>query len=109
MRLRSHLSGWRWRGSWTSGSNSDADDDKRIINNTAGTLTPKRTRGMLERVFRRCNNRAQQKLVLCGSGFLEIDQPIVCRYDDAELEPADGGNVWNGGRSAQDTTWDSVL
>ena len=50
---------------------SDAHDDKRIINNTAGTLTPKAYSGYLERVFRRCNNRAQQKLVLCGSGFLE--------------------------------------
>jgi hypothetical protein len=51
---------------------SDASDDKRIINNAAGTISPKSYAGYLERVFRRTNNRAQEKLVLCGSGFLEI-------------------------------------
>jgi hypothetical protein len=49
----------------------DSDDDKRIINNAAGTVTPKSYAKYLERVFRRCNNKAQEKLVLCGSGFLE--------------------------------------
>lgn len=49
----------------------DSDDDKRIITNTAGTINEKTYDGYLERVFRVTNNTASEKLVLCGSGFLQ--------------------------------------
>lgn len=50
----------------------DTDDDARIIVNTAGYLTEKQYDGYLERVFRVTNNKANEKVVLCGSGFLNV-------------------------------------
>ena len=48
----------------------DTDDDCRIITNTNNYITEKQYDGYLERVFRVTNNKANEKLVLCGSGFL---------------------------------------
>jgi hypothetical protein len=50
----------------------DTDDDARIINNSSNYLTEKLYDGYLERVFRVTNNKANEKLVLCGSGFLNV-------------------------------------
>lgn len=50
----------------------DADDDKRIILNTAGSINEKDYDKYLERCFRVTNNTANEKLVLCGSGFLSV-------------------------------------
>lgn len=50
----------------------DTDDDKRIIVNSSGSLNEKTYDGYLERVFRVTNNTANEKLVICGSGFLSI-------------------------------------
>jgi len=54
----------------TSGATLDADDNKRIINNAAGTMNPRTYDMYMERAFRVTNNKANEKLVLCGSGFL---------------------------------------
>lgn len=51
---------------------ADTDDDKRIISNSAGTLSEKAYDGYLERVFRVTNNKSNEKLVLCGSGALSV-------------------------------------
>lgn len=51
---------------------ADTDDDKRIIVNTNNYLTEKQYDGYLERVFRVTNNKSNEKLVLCGSGFLNV-------------------------------------
>jgi hypothetical protein len=51
---------------------ADTDDNKRIIANTDGSMTHKRYNGYLERVFRVTNNTTNEKLVLCGSGFLSV-------------------------------------
>jgi hypothetical protein len=48
----------------------DSDDTKRIIENASGNMSEKAYDGYLERVFRVTNNVANEKLVLCGSGFL---------------------------------------
>lgn len=50
----------------------DTDDDKRIINNTGGTMNMKTFNGYMERLFRVTNNLANEKLVLCGSGHLNV-------------------------------------
>lgn len=64
---------------WEAGSDygntaatADTDDNKRIIVNSGGTLNEKTYNGYLERLFRKTNNRANEKLVLCGSGFLNV-------------------------------------
>lgn len=64
---------------WEAGSfygntaaTSDSDDNKRIITNAAGTLSDKTYNGYLERLFRVTNNKSNEKLVLCGSGFLSV-------------------------------------
>lgn len=51
---------------------SDSDDNKRIITNADGKMTDKRYNTYLERLFRVTNNKANEKLVLCGSGFLNV-------------------------------------
>ena len=56
---------------------ADTDDQKRIIENTAGTLTEKQFNGYLERVFRTTNNTANEKLCLCGSGFLAVLNNLI--------------------------------
>lgn len=53
-------------------STVDTDDNKRIISNTGGTMNDKTYNGYLERLFRKTNNRANEKLCLCGSGFLNV-------------------------------------
>lgn len=51
---------------------ADSDDDKRIITNAAGTMSEDTYDTYLERVFRVTNNKSNEKLVLCGSGFLKV-------------------------------------
>lgn len=52
-------------------ASSDSDDDKRIIDNASGTMDEDTYDGYLERLFRYTNNTSNEKLVLCGSGFLK--------------------------------------
>jgi hypothetical protein len=54
----------------TPTATADADDDKRIITNSAGTINDTTYHTYLERLFRVTNNAANEKLCLCGSGFL---------------------------------------
>lgn len=49
---------------------NDSDDTKRIINNAAGTMNLSTFNTYMERLFRVTSNQAQEKLCLCGSGFL---------------------------------------
>jgi hypothetical protein len=62
--------------SWEAGdygtvtASADTDDDKRIIDNTAGTFTINTYEGYLERLFRRSNNESNEKLVFCGNTAL---------------------------------------
>lgn len=53
-------------------STADTDDNKRIIENTSGDLSEKKYDGFLERAFRVTNNKANEKLVLCGNQFLNV-------------------------------------
>lgn len=55
-----------------SAATLDTDDNKRIIANSTGLLSEKAYDSYLERVFRVTNNTANEKLVLCGSGFLNV-------------------------------------
>ena len=48
----------------------DTDDDKRIINNTSGTMDEKKLDTYYERAFRVSNQASDEKIVICGSGFL---------------------------------------
>ncbi|MEO8168945.1 MAG: hypothetical protein ABI623_11905, partial [bacterium] len=53
-----------------SGASLDSDDDKRIITNTSGAFSLSQYNNYMERLFRTTSNKANEKLVLCGSGFL---------------------------------------
>lgn len=55
-----------------AGASSDSDDDKRIIANASGIMTESSFDTYVERVFRVTNNTVNEKLVLCGSGFLSV-------------------------------------
>lgn len=67
-----HMKRWEAGDYGTVTATLDTDDDKRIITNSTGTLNEKQYDGYLERVFRVTNNTANEKLVLCGSGFLSV-------------------------------------
>lgn len=63
-----------WEAGTTYGNTAattNADDNKRIIN-INGAISEKVYEKYLERVFRVTNNMANEKLVLCGSGFLSV-------------------------------------
>lgn len=49
---------------------SDTDDNKRIIENSTGAMTLATFNKYMERLFRVTSNQSQEKLVLCGTGFL---------------------------------------
>lgn len=55
-----------------SGASADSDDNKRIIENSGGVLTEAEYDTYIERVFRVTNNTVNEKLILCGSGFLSV-------------------------------------
>lgn len=50
----------------------DSDDTKRIIANSSGDMNEKLYDKYVERIFRVTNNRANEKLCLCGNGFLNV-------------------------------------
>src|SRR5437867_1864327 len=50
----------------------DTDDNKRIIANSSGTMNEQLYDTLLERLFRATSNVSNEKLVLCGTGFLKV-------------------------------------
>jgi len=59
-------------GTGAAAITADTNDDKRIVTPTGGYLTPKLYNKYLERVFRVTNNKTNEKLAICGSGFLNV-------------------------------------
>jgi len=59
-------------GYGNTAATADTDDNKRIIANTGGTMNEATYDGYLERLFRTTSNVSNEKLVLCGSGFLKV-------------------------------------
>jgi len=55
-----------------AGATADTDDAKRIIVNSGGAVTEAKLDTWYERVFRTTNNKANEKLVLCGNGALQV-------------------------------------
>jgi hypothetical protein len=64
-----------YRGASSSAATSNTDDNKRIIN-VNGAITLKTLNGYYERLFRVTNNKTNEKLCLCGSGFLNVMQEL---------------------------------
>jgi hypothetical protein len=63
-----------WEDGSTYGNTAatlDTDDNKRIITNSGGSLNEKTYDKYLERVFRVTNSTSNEKLCVCGSGFLQ--------------------------------------
>lgn len=62
-----------WEAGSTYGNtaaSSDTDDNKRIIVNSATTVSQDQLFGWMERIFRISNNKSNEKLAFCGSGAL---------------------------------------
>jgi len=60
-----------YRGASAAALTADTDDEKRIITNSTGNMNEKTYDDYLERLFRVTNNKANEKLCLCGNGFLK--------------------------------------
>jgi len=80
------LQRWEAGDYGTVTASADTDDDKRIITNSGGVINEKTYNTYLERVFRVTNNTANEKLVLCGSGFLSVMNQL---YKDKSVLNAD--------------------
>lgn len=62
-----------WEAGTTYGNTAataDTDDSKRIITNSASTVSMSQFDGWMERVFRISNNKSTEKIAFCGSGAL---------------------------------------
>ena len=62
-----------WEAGTTYGNTAataDTDDTKRIITNSATTVSLDQFMGWAERIFRISNNKSNEKLAFCGSGAL---------------------------------------
>lgn len=66
-----HLERWEAGDYGTVVAAADTDDDKRIIENSGGSIDEDTYDTYLERLFRVTNNTSNEKLALCGSGFLK--------------------------------------
>lgn len=66
---------------------SNTDDNKRIINLTDGYMTHKLYNSYLERAFRVTNTKANEKLVLCGSGALNVMNQLYESRACLEVKP----------------------
>jgi hypothetical protein len=64
-----------YRGPSSTAATANTDDDKRIIN-VNGSITLKVMNGYYERAFRVTNNKTNEKLAICGSGFLNVVQEL---------------------------------
>jgi hypothetical protein len=86
-----------YRGASSSALTNDADDDKRIITNSTGAIDEKTYDAYLERVFRVTNNISNEKLVFCGSGFLNTINQLYksksCLTTDLPMTDTYGMNV----------------
>jgi hypothetical protein len=56
---------------------ANTDEEKRIINISDGSITYEFWLDLVERVFRRTNNKSFEKLVLCGSGVLRALNTLI--------------------------------
>lgn len=64
-----------YRGASSAAATANTDDNKRIIN-VNGSISLKTLNGYYERLFRVTNNKTNEKLCLCGSGFLNVMQEL---------------------------------
>jgi hypothetical protein len=65
---------------YTSAITSNSDDDKRIIDlGTGGTLTQAQFEGYMARLFRKTNDKAYEKLCLCGGTHLAAVNQIYAK------------------------------
>ena len=90
----------QWEAGTTYGNTAatlDTDDNKRIIANASGVINEKTYDTYLERLFRVTNNKSNEKLVLCGSGFLSVINQMyrskTCLNSDLPLDSTYGMNV----------------
>jgi hypothetical protein len=91
------LERWEAGDYGTVTATSDSDDDKRIITNASGTINEKTYDKYMERLFRVTNSTSNEKLCLCGSGFLntlnQLYKSKVCLDTSIPMKDAYGMNV----------------
>jgi hypothetical protein len=63
---------YRPGGSDITGSAWDASEEKRILKFSGGTVTRNEFDDIIRRAFLRCSNSSFEKLVVCGSKFLQV-------------------------------------
>lgn len=83
---------YRPGGSDITAANWETEENKRIIT-VNGTLTKDQFENLIERAFRKTNDEAFEKLVLCGSGFISVFNKAVDRNATVNRKLFDSGKA----------------
>jgi hypothetical protein len=68
---------------------SDSDDEKRIIENTAGTFTIDSFNTWMERLYRKSTNKTKDRMAFCGSGAIMALHTMLRKSGNVEYKMGD--------------------
>lgn len=106
------LEQWEAAGGGTAGYRpggaaltADTDDDKRIIENTTGTIPKSVWNTYMERCFRKANNKSYEKICFCGNGALRAVDELIEKKIVRNADPQDAVEKYNMKLRSVETTW----
>lgn len=106
------LEQWEAAGGGTAGYRpggaaltADSDDDKRIIENSTGTMTKTAWNTYMERCFRKANNKSYEKICFCGNGALRAVDELIEKKIVRSADIGDPVERYNMKLRSVETTW----
>ena len=84
---------------------ADSDDDKRIIENTTGTMTKSQWNTYMERCFRKANSKSYEKICFCGNGALKAVDELIQKGIVQHIPATDAGDTYKMRIKTVETTW----
>jgi len=106
------LEQWEASGGGTAGYRpsgsaltADTDDDKRIIENSTGVMTRDFWDTLMERTFRKVNNKSQEKICFCGNGALAAVNKLIKLGIVEKIESGARPDTYGMRIKTVETTW----
>jgi len=87
---------------------ADTADDKRIIENSTGTMTSEKWDEYTERVFRKANTQSREKICLVGNGAAKAINQLIKREIVREIPATDRGDTWRMRVKSVETSWGTL-
>jgi hypothetical protein len=84
---------------------ADSDDDKRIIENSTGSMTKNKWDEYTERVFRKANTQSYEKLCLVGNGAARAVNQLIERKIVRQLDATERGDTFRMRMKSVETSW----